>query len=67
MVSSYNHNTLGSEEKPLIPNIELKILIEKMNEGNLEAYAEALQKWSFESFQKQFLQNKFNEIKNAKK
>lgn len=34
----YNHVKLGSDEKPLIPNLEFKILCEELNKGNFEIY-----------------------------
>ena len=51
----YNHNALGSADKPLIPNIEFKRLVEEIEKGNMSALPEALKKYSLESFQKQFV------------
>lgn len=57
----YNHNSLGTADKPLIPNIEFKNLIAQIESGNKEALPLVLEKYTLEHFQKQLaerLQNK---------
>lgn len=51
--SSYNHNSIGTDEKPLIENREFKWLI-----SNFDVIIEQLQSKSFEKFQEKLLQDK---------
>ena len=53
MATLYNHKSLGSDLKPLIPNIEFKNLITEIESGNKEALPLALEKYTLEHFQKQ--------------
>lgn len=53
----YNHNTLGTETKPLIPNIEFKLLHERLLRGDKEKSEEILSKYTLESYQKQVLES----------
>lgn len=46
----YNHNTLGTQAKPLIPNLEFKELHERLLRG--ERCEDILEKYSLESYQK---------------
>jgi hypothetical protein len=62
--SLYNHNTLGSVDMPLIPNIVYKNTIESLNNGDTYYYLDVLTKFSLEAFQKQFLSHKYEEVCN---
>jgi hypothetical protein len=42
----YNHKFIGSEEKPLIPNIEYKKMCEAIKNGDIDAFSEANKKWT---------------------
>lgn len=53
--SSYNHNTLGTEEKPLIPNLIFKALLDAVIEGDDELAELILEEYSLESKQKQMV------------
>lgn len=53
MTSSYNHNILGTAEKPLIPNIEFKKLMELRRKGEVKECEKILEKYSLEFYQKQ--------------
>jgi hypothetical protein len=53
----YNHNTLGTEVKPLIPNQEFKLLHESLLNGDKEKSEEILSKYTLESYQKQVLES----------
>jgi len=52
----YNHNTLGTERKPLIPNLEFKLLHESLLKGDKEKSEEILSKYTLESFQKHIVE-----------
>jgi len=53
----YNHNTLGTGIKPLIPNLEFKLLHESLLRGDKEKSEEILSKYTLESYQKQVLES----------
>lgn len=59
----YNHNTLGTETKPLIPNIEFKFLHESLLRGDKEKSEEILSKYTLESYQKQVVEPLLRKIK----
>ena len=59
----YNHNTLGTESKPLIPNLEFKLLHESLLRGETEKYEEILIKYTLESFQKHIVEPLYRELK----
>lgn len=58
----YNHNTLGTETKPLIPNLEFKNLHERLLRG--EKCEEILEKYTLESYQKQIIEPLIRKIKS---
>lgn len=47
----YNHKWIGTEEKPLIPNIEFKKMIEAIKNGDIDYYTEVKDKWTMVPFQ----------------
>lgn len=55
----YNHNTLGTEDKPLISNIQFRLLHESLQRGIKSMYEEAQKHYSFESFQRQVLEQEY--------
>lgn len=61
--SSYNHNTLGSLIKPLISNLDFKRVHESLLKGEVEMYERFIKIFSFESFQKQILEDEYLKIK----
>lgn len=63
-MNKHNHISLGTEDKPLIPNIELKHLYEKVKAG--EPYEYILEKYSLESYQKHVLETLIAEQQNKK-
>ena len=63
MTSLYNHNTLGTKEKPLIPNAEFKALIEHLNSGDADI-SKWMDQYSLEPFQKQMVQSKLRILTN---
>ena len=54
-VTLHNHVRIGTEEKPVIPNIEFKILCEKARAGNTGYYKEVCEKYSLVPFQHSFV------------
>lgn len=60
-VTLYNHIRIGTAEKPIIPNLEFKILCEKIKEGDVNAYQAAKEKYSLIPFQHQLIQTFINE------
>ncbi len=61
-MNKYNHVTLGTQDKPLIPNAELKALIESIEQGNTDV-SYWLDKWSLESYQKQVVKGLLEALK----
>ena len=59
----YNHNTLGTETKPLIPNLEFKNLHEHLLKGEKEKCEEILDKYTLESYQKSIVEPLLRKIK----
>lgn len=59
----YNHNILGTEIKPLIPNLEFKLLHESLLRGDKEKSEEILSKYTLESFQKHIVEPLYRELK----
>jgi hypothetical protein len=59
----YNHNTLGSQEKPLISNLQFKQIHESLQRGIKTMYEDAQKYYSFESFQKQVLEQEYQKLK----
>jgi hypothetical protein len=58
----YNHVTLGTECKPLIPNLVYKNCIESLNSGDTYYYLDVLTKYSLEPYQQQFLKSKYEDL-----
>jgi hypothetical protein len=65
-VTKYNHVTLGTEERPLIPNLIFKETLESLNNGETEFYELVRQEYSFESYQKMLAEHKYRELINNK-
>lgn len=65
--TSYNHNIIGTEEKPLIPNLEFKLLHVALQHGDHEYYEEITEKYSFESHQKQIVEPLYKKLKQCQK
>lgn len=59
----YNHNTLGTKEKPLISNKDFKAVHESLQMGITTLYEYAKEHYSFESFQKQVLEQEYLKLK----
>jgi hypothetical protein len=57
--SWYNHIALGTAEKPLIPNGELKRIFEELDKGNMEVLKE-LEQWSLMQIHKLIIQDKID-------
>jgi hypothetical protein len=55
----YNHITLGTAEKPLIPNGELKRIFEELDKGNMEVLKD-LEQWSLMQIHKLIIQEKID-------
>jgi hypothetical protein len=66
MTTLYNHNTLGTANKPLISNAEFKAMTESVKAGNSDVSA-WVDKYSLEHFQKQFIEAIINDLNKAKK
>lgn len=60
--SSYNHNAIGTQGKPLIENREFKDLCR-----NADDIMNVLESKSLEAFQKQLFTDKINKIKDLLK
>ena len=54
--SLYNHNELGSIEKPLIPNLEFKNYLNRAMNGE-DVIKEVKEKYSLESMQERLLKD----------
>jgi hypothetical protein len=65
-VTKYNHVRLGTEERPLIPNLIFKETLESLNNGYTEFYELVMQEYSFESYQKMLAEDKYRELINNK-
>ena len=59
----YNHNALGTDRKPLIPNLEFKLLHESLLRGEKEKYEEIMGKYSLESYQKHIVEPLIRKLK----
>ena len=60
--SSYNHNALGTAQKPLIPNLIFKETMEGLRQRNdVEFYELVREEYSFETFQKIFAEGEYQE------
>lgn len=57
--SLHNHVTIGTVDKPIIPNGELKRIVEELDKGNMEVLTE-LQNWSLMPIHKYIIQDKIN-------
>lgn len=56
-ITLHNHVYIDSEEKPIIPNLEFKKLVEEVKSGNYEAYEEAKERYSLIKFQRQLIEH----------
>jgi len=56
----YNHIRIEDENKPIIPNDEFKILIEKVKFGDIEYYNIIKEKYSLIPFQHGLIQQLIN-------
>lgn len=63
--SMYNHKNIGTDDKPLISNIQFTKLMERVKSGDKQAFWTARDVFSFESTQKQLLQTEYNTIKET--
>ena len=63
--TAYNHNTLGTKEKPLISNEVFKKLMEKIQSGDVDAYRRAQGKVTFEAKQKSLIEQTIQSIKKT--
>lgn len=59
--SMHNHVALGTAALPLVPNIIFKEIVEDLNKGETELYLVAKEQFSFESFQKRMVEDKYRE------
>jgi len=50
-VTLHNHVRIGTEAKPVIPNIEFKILCDKVKAGRVDYYDDIKEKYSMIPFQ----------------
>lgn len=66
MQTTYNHNTLGTAVKPLIPNLDFKLLHISLNHGETEYYEECMSKYTLESHQRSIVEPLYNKLKNEK-
>lgn len=67
MITKYNHVAIGNVEKPLIPNLFFKELIETLNDGEVDFYELIIQEYTLESTQKRLAESKYQNIINGKK
>lgn len=58
-VNGYNHNTLGTAQKPLISNLQFKTLCERVGKGDTKAYYAGIETFTFEAKQKSVLEEIF--------
>lgn len=66
-VTLYNHKSIGTAARPLIPNLIFKETAEALDQGDIELYELVKSEYSLETFQRQFLQSKYEEVKNKSK
>jgi hypothetical protein len=57
----HNYVALGTVALPLVPNIIFKEIVEDLNKGEVELYLVAKEQFSFESFQKRMVKDKYRE------
>lgn len=62
----YNHNTLGTERKPLIPNIDFKRLHESLIAGEVELYERIIEVYTLESFQRHIVEPLYKKLRDVK-
>ena len=60
--TAYNHEALGTPEKPLINNATFKLIVERIDKGEKEVYEKALASYTFTAEQKTMLDDHFNQI-----
>lgn len=53
--SAYNHNRLGTDEKPLISNVDFKLLVDAIKAGNSQACKEIISRYTLSNFQQELL------------
>lgn len=58
----YNHNTIGTQEKPLISNMVFKIVHQSLQNFEVKMYEDIKQKYSFESTQKRILEEAYKAV-----
>jgi hypothetical protein len=59
----YNHNSIGTATKPLIPNAEFRAMVESVNAGDADI-SKWTDKYSLEPFQKQLIEQKIKALTN---
>ena len=62
MTTHYNHSTLGTAEKPLIPNMEFKRMCESVRAGNPDI-SEWTDKYELEMYQKRLIEQMIIQLK----
>lgn len=60
----YGHKILGTDSKPLVPNIVLKQICEDLEKGDKKYYEEVKDQWTFEASQQRTIQTLYNKIVN---
>lgn len=65
MTTLYNHNVIGTASKPLITNLNFKLVHESLQRGETKMYEEFKEKYSFESVQKDILEDEYRKIKKS--
>ena len=63
--TAYNHKPLGTNEKPLISNVQFSKLIDQIKSGDIDAYTRAQAKVSFEATQKSIIEQTIQSIKKT--
>lgn len=59
----YNHNKLGTKDKPLIKNLDFKLVHKSLMRGEVEMYEDFKNRFSFVSIQKRILEDEYEKIK----
>ncbi len=65
--SNYNHTTLGTQEKPLISNMQFKQLCERIRTDDAIAYDKAIKAFTFDSTQKGLIDDLQRELQTRLK
>ena len=63
--TAYNHNSLGTKEKPLISNQQFKTACERLKGGEIDIYEKTLNAFTLDATQKTLFEKLKSQLKTA--